>query len=61
MIVPSHSVCTVEADDVIIFRPYDQQTYEDEIDEEDILDEEGRTRLRLKVRKVALYSGSFHA
>ena len=50
MIVPSHSVCTVESDDVIVFRPYDQQTYEDEIDEEDILDEEGRTRLRLKVR-----------
>ena len=30
-------------------RPYDVNTYEDEIEEDDIMDEEGRTRLKLKV------------
>ena len=30
-------------------RPYDPLTYEDEVDDEDVMDEEGRTRLRLKV------------
>lgn len=30
-------------------RPFDSQTYEDEIDEDEIMDEEGRTRLKLKV------------
>lgn len=30
-------------------RPYDNQTYEDEIDEDEVLDEEGRARLKLKV------------
>jgi RNA polymerase-associated protein LEO1 len=30
-------------------RPFDQDTYEDEIDEEETLDEEGRQRLKLKV------------
>ena len=30
-------------------RPFDMDTYEDEIDEEDLLDEEGRQRLKLKV------------
>jgi len=30
-------------------RPFDSETYEDEIDEEETLDEEGRQRLKLKV------------
>lgn len=30
-------------------RPFDPDTYEDEIDEEDMLDEEGRQRIKLKV------------
>lgn len=30
-------------------RPFDQETYEDEIDEEETLDEEGRQRVKLKV------------
>jgi len=30
-------------------RPFDVDTYEDEIDEEDVMDEEGRQRLKLKV------------
>merc|ERR1719210_1004926 len=30
-------------------RPFDSTTYEDEIDEDEVLDEEGRTRLKLKV------------
>ena len=30
-------------------RPFDEVTYEDEIDEGEVLDEEGRTRMKLKV------------
>ncbi|XP_042913308.1 RNA polymerase-associated protein LEO1-like [Parasteatoda tepidariorum] len=30
-------------------RPYDPQWYEDEVDEDEVLDEEGRARLKLKV------------
>ncbi len=30
-------------------RPFDVNNYEDEIDEDDILDEEGQSRLKLKV------------
>lgn len=30
-------------------RPYDPETYEDEVDEDEVLDEEGRARLKLKV------------
>ena len=30
-------------------RPFDEMTYEDEIDEDEVLDEEGRTRMKLKV------------
>ena len=33
----------------VSFRPYDPVTYEDEIDEDEVLDEEGRARLKLKV------------
>ena len=33
-------------------KPFDPALYEDEIDEDEILDEEGRTRLKLKVRKM---------
>lgn len=31
------------------FRPYDPQWFEDEIDEDEVLDDEGRARLKLKV------------
>lgn len=34
----------------IYFRPFDPQYYEDEFEDEEMLDEEGRTRLKLKVR-----------
>lgn len=30
-------------------RPFDAVNYEDEIDEDEVLDEEGRTRMKLKV------------
>ncbi len=33
-------------------RPFDQETYEDEIEDEDTLDEEGRARLKLKVENT---------
>lgn len=33
-------------------KPFDPALYEDEIDEDEILDEEGRTRLKLKVREM---------
>lgn len=33
-------------------RPYDVATYEEEIDEDDVLDEEGRARLKLKVENA---------
>lgn len=31
-------------------RPFDSNLYEDEVDEDEVLDEEGRARLKLKVR-----------
>lgn len=34
------------------FRPYDADTYEDEVDEDEVLDEEGRTRLKLRVENT---------
>ncbi|XP_023930509.1 RNA polymerase-associated protein LEO1 [Lingula anatina] len=33
-------------------RPFDSNTYEDEIDEDEVLDEEGRSRLKLKVENT---------
>ena len=33
-------------------RPYDPNFYEDEIDEDEVLDEEGRARLKLKVENT---------
>ena len=45
-------------------RPFDPEYYEDEVEEDDDLDEEGRTRLKLKVentirwRKQTLEDGS---
>ena len=36
----------------MICRPFDEQTYEDEIDEDEVLDEEGRTRMKLKVENT---------
>ncbi|VDQ15647.1 unnamed protein product [Trichobilharzia regenti] len=38
-------------------RPFDPNYYEDELDEDEILDEEGRTRLKLK---VARHHGALH-
>ncbi len=32
-------------------RPFDQDTYEDDLDKTETLDEEGQTRIRLKVSK----------
>ncbi len=37
---------------VLFFSPFDPTTYEDEIDEDEVLDEEGRTRLKLKVKLI---------
>jgi len=34
---------------MFMFRPFDAATYEDEVDDDDVMDEEGRTRLKLKV------------
>lgn len=34
---------------IFLFRPFDPQYYEDEFEDEEMLDEEGRTRLKLKV------------
>jgi RNA polymerase-associated protein LEO1 len=36
-------------------RPFDPQFYEDEIDEDEVMDEEGRTRLKLKVAAFFLF------
>lgn len=33
-------------------RPFEAMTYEDEIDEDEVLDEEGRARLKLKVENT---------
>jgi len=40
-------------------RPYDAETYEDEVDEEENLDEEGRARLKLKVENTMRWRTSF--
>lgn len=40
-------------------RPFDQETYEDEIDEEETLDEEGRARLKLKVENTIRWKTAF--
>ena len=34
---------------LIVYRPFDPELYEDEGEEDEILDEEGRARLKLKV------------
>uniref|UniRef100_A0A6P7H0P6 Another transcription unit protein n=1 Tax=Diabrotica virgifera virgifera TaxID=50390 RepID=A0A6P7H0P6_DIAVI len=39
-------------------RPFDPETYEDEIDEEETLDEEGRARLKLKVENTIRWKES---
>jgi hypothetical protein len=36
----------------LFYRPYDVASYEEEIDEDDVLDEEGRARLKLKVNII---------
>lgn len=36
-------------------KPFDERTYEGEVDEDDVLDEEGRTRMKLKVSNVPIY------
>ncbi|KDR19251.1 Another transcription unit protein [Zootermopsis nevadensis] len=40
-------------------RPFDADTYEDEIDEEETLDEEGRARLKLKVENTIRWREAF--
>lgn len=40
-------------------RPFDVDTYEDEIDEEDVMDEEGRQRLKLKVGNTIRWRETF--
>ena len=40
-------------------RPFDPETYEDEIDEEETLDEEGRARLKLKVENTIRWRTAF--
>ena len=40
-------------------RPFDPETYEDEIEDEDSLDEEGRARLKLKVENTIRWKQSF--
>jgi RNA polymerase-associated protein LEO1 len=40
-------------------RPFDAETYEDEIEDEDSLDEEGRARLKLKVENTIRWRQSF--
>ena len=42
-------------------RPFDAETYEDEIEDEDSLDEEGRARLKLKVENTIRWRQSFDA
>lgn len=41
-------------------RPFDTETYEDEIDEEETLDEEGRARLKLKVENTIRWRNVFN-
>lgn len=38
-------------------RPFDPNSYEDEIDEDEVMDEEGRARLKLKVENTIRYVG----
>ncbi len=40
-------------------RPFDADTYEDEIEDEDSLDEEGRARLKLKVENTIRWRQNF--
>lgn len=40
-------------------RPYDPQWYEDEIDEDEVLDEEGRARLKLKVENTVRWRNRY--
>lgn len=40
-------------------RPFDVDTYEDEIEDEDSLDEEGRARLKLKVENTIRWRQAF--
>lgn len=41
-------------------RPFDPNTYEDEIDDEETLDEEGRARLKLKVENTLRWRERFN-
>jgi len=41
-------------------RPFDPSTYEDEIDDEETLDEEGRARLKLKVENTIRWREKFN-
>lgn len=44
-----------------IIRPFDADAYEDEVDEDEILDEEGRARLKLKVENTIRWRNSIDA
>lgn len=44
---------------LFLCRPFDAATYEDEVDDDDIMDEEGRTRLKLKVSGDSLGSAAY--
>ena len=46
---------------IVLCRPFDAATYEDEVDDDDVMDEEGRTRLKLKVVNNALCLTSYPA
>jgi RNA polymerase-associated protein LEO1 len=36
-------------------KPFDLATYEDEIEEDEVMDDEGRSRLKLRVRKISSF------
>ena len=45
---------------LMYYRPFDPEHYEDEIDEDEVLDEEGRTRTKLKVLLHFIYLHNFN-
>ncbi len=38
--------------DCMTCRPFDSELYEDEVEDDDLLDDEGRARLKLKVTRA---------
>ena len=41
-------------------KPFDPALYEDEMEEDEVLDEEGRARLKLKVQVYIIIVWNFH-